>query len=93
VQAPRVIAETGTKGVGQCVSAERGVLDTMCGISSASGNTIPSVYVFPRVRMKDAFLYGAVPGAVGFAEKSGCMSSKIFVKVLEHTSWKTDFYL
>lgn len=84
LQAPKVIAETGTKGVGQCVSAERGVLVTMCGTVSASGNSIPPLYIFPRIRMKESFLYGAVPGSVGFAEKSGWMSSKLFVKLLEH---------
>jgi hypothetical protein len=35
LQAPRVIAETGSKAVGQCVSAERGSLVTMCGTISA----------------------------------------------------------
>ncbi|KAG5870962.1 hypothetical protein JTB14_029294 [Gonioctena quinquepunctata] len=73
LQAPRVIAETGSKAVGQCGSAERGSLVTMCGIISAVGASIPPLYIFPRVRMKDQFLYGAVPGAVGYAEKSGWM--------------------
>lgn len=84
LQAPRVIAETGTKAVGQCVSAERGSLVTMCGIVSAAGGSIPPVYIFPRIRMKDQFLYGAVPGAIGFAEKSGWMTANIFLKLLEH---------
>jgi hypothetical protein len=84
LQAPRVIAETRSKAVGQCVSAERGSLVTMCGIISAVGVSIPPLYIFPRVRMKDQFLYGAVSGAVGYAEKSGWMSAKIFIKLLEH---------
>lgn len=53
LQAPRVIAETGTKAVGQCVSTKRGSLVTMCGIISAVGASIPPLYIFPRVRMKD----------------------------------------
>ncbi|KAG5890342.1 hypothetical protein JTB14_002969 [Gonioctena quinquepunctata] len=73
LQAPRVIAETGSKAVGQCVSDERGSLVRMCGIISAVGASIPPLYIFPHVRMRDQFLYGAVPGAVGYAEKSGWM--------------------
>lgn len=84
VQAPKVIAEKGSKGVGQSVSAERGSLVTMCGIISASGNTIPPVYIFPRIRMKEQFMYGAVTGAIGFAGQSGWMTANIFVKVLQH---------
>ncbi|KAG5863235.1 hypothetical protein JTB14_021531 [Gonioctena quinquepunctata] len=90
LQAPRVIAETGSKAVGQCVSAERGSLVTMCGIISAVGASIPPLYIFPRVRMKDQFLYGAVPGAVGYAEKSGWMSTRVFLKLLEHIKKHTN---
>lgn len=89
MQAPRVIAEK-AKSVGQCVSAERGTLITMCGIISASGNSIPPLYIFPRVRMKEQFLFGAVPGAVGYAEKSGWMTSKIFVNLLQHIQKHTN---
>ncbi|KAB0790545.1 hypothetical protein PPYR_15056, partial [Photinus pyralis] len=65
---------TGSKAVGQCVSAERGSLVTMCGIVSAIG-AFPPLFIFPRIRMKDQFQSGAVPGAVGFAEKSGTLKS------------------
>ncbi|KAJ8935097.1 hypothetical protein NQ314_012993, partial [Rhamnusium bicolor] len=84
LQAPKVIAETGAKTVAQCVSAERGALVTMCGIISASGSSIPPIYIFPRVRMKGHFLNGCVPGAVGYAEKSGWMTAVIFNKLLVH---------
>ncbi|KAJ8972583.1 hypothetical protein NQ314_000111 [Rhamnusium bicolor] len=84
LQAPKVICKGGLKQVGQCVSAKRGTLVTFCGIITAVGTAIPPVYIFPRVRMKDAYLFGAVPGAVAFASKSGWMTSEIFVRVLEH---------
>ncbi|KAJ8934665.1 hypothetical protein NQ314_013231 [Rhamnusium bicolor] len=71
LQTPKVICKSGLKQVGQCVSAERGILVTFCGIITAVGTAIPPVYIFPRVRMKDAYLFGAVPGAVAFASKSG----------------------
>lgn len=84
MQAPKVIAESGKRVVGQCVSAERGTLVTFCGIISATGGTIPPMYIYPRIRMKDHFLYGCVPGAVGYGTKSGWMTASIFVKLLEH---------
>lgn len=37
LQTHRVVAPTGAKQVGQCVSAERGQLVTFCGIITASG--------------------------------------------------------
>jgi hypothetical protein len=73
VQAPHVIAQTGSKQVGQCVSAERGQLITMCAIVNATGNTVPPVFIFPRARFHDAMFNGAPPGSVGYANspKSG----------------------
>lgn len=47
---PKVLAPKTQKQVGQIVSAERGELVTFGGIISASGNTIPPLFVFPRVQ-------------------------------------------
>lgn len=67
VQAPNVIAQTGTKQVGQCVSAERGQLITMCSIVSATGKTVPPVFIFPRARFHEAMINRAPPESVGYA--------------------------
>lgn len=67
MQAPKVVAPTGVKQIGQTVSVERGELVTVCGIVSASGNTIPSAYIFPRIKYKDSFLAGGPIGSVGFS--------------------------
>ncbi|KAG5864956.1 hypothetical protein JTB14_018718 [Gonioctena quinquepunctata] len=40
--------------------------------------------------MKDQFLYGAVPWDVGHAEKSGWMSTTVFLKLLEHIKKHTN---
>ncbi|KAG5875351.1 hypothetical protein JTB14_017482 [Gonioctena quinquepunctata] len=84
MQAPRIITKSGMKQVGQCVSSERGTLVTFCGIITATGVAIPPLYIFPRVRMKDQYMYGSVPGAIGRATKSGWMSAEIFVELLGH---------
>lgn len=56
IATPKVLAPRCQKQVGQIVSAERGQLVTFGGIISASGNTIPPLFVFPRVQYKDNFL-------------------------------------
>ena len=72
VQTPaKIIAETGSKQVGQITSAERGVLITMIGAISAIGNSIPPLLVFPRKCYKDHMLNGAPVGSVGCANTSG----------------------
>ena len=88
VQAPHVVAQTGVKQVGQVVSAERGQLLTMCAIISASGNTLPPVFVFPRARMHAELMLNSPEGSIGLANSptSDWMTANLFLKVLEHLS-------
>lgn len=81
---PKVVAPTGVKQIGQCVSGERGELVTFCGIVTASGNALPPVYVYPRVHFKDYFMSGAPQGSIGFANRSGWMTQEIFLEVIKH---------
>ncbi|KAG5865850.1 hypothetical protein JTB14_035343 [Gonioctena quinquepunctata] len=88
MQAPRIITKSGMKQVGQCVSSERGTLVTFCGIITATGVAIPPLYIFPRVRMKDQYMYGSVPGAIRTATKSDvcrniCRTSRTYKKEYE----------
>lgn len=86
VQAPNVIAQTGTKQVGQSVSAERGQLITICGIGNSIGNFLPPVFIFPRACFHESMIRGGPSGCIGFANSptSGCMTGPLFLKVLEH---------
>lgn len=68
---PKVLAEKKLKQIGQLVFAERGELVTLGGIISASSNTIPPLFVFPRVHFKDYFMEGAPEGSLGVADNSG----------------------
>lgn len=74
------------KQVAQSVSAERGQLITMCGIGNPIGNTLPPVFILPRVRFHDSMLNGGPPGSIGYANSptSGWMIGSLFIKVLEH---------
>lgn len=57
VQKPsKVIARKGMKQVGLLTSGERGQLLTMELAVSASGNSIPPMFVFPRVNFMDHFV-------------------------------------
>lgn len=85
VQKPqRVLATKGVKQLGQVVSAERGTTVTMVCCVSAVGQSIPPVYIFPRVNFKDHMLSGAPPGSKGFATVSGWMTNILFPEVLKH---------
>ncbi|XP_073821485.1 uncharacterized protein [Musca autumnalis] len=89
LQTPKVISTKGQRTVSQVVSAERGPLVTMVGIVSASGNALPPVYVFPRVRYNDHFVNGGPNGCIGLADKSGWMTAELFVDVLKHIKANT----
>ncbi|KAG5880093.1 hypothetical protein JTB14_011596 [Gonioctena quinquepunctata] len=86
---PKVLAEKNQKQIGQLVSAERSELVTFGGIISASGNTIPPLFISPRVHFKDHFMAGAPEGSLGVANKSGWINSSIFLEVLKHIQKKT----
>ncbi|XP_065160329.1 uncharacterized protein [Atheta coriaria] len=86
---PKVLAEKNQKQIGQLVSAERGELVTFGGIISASGNTIPPLFIFPRVHFKDHFMTGAPEGSLGVATKNGWITSAIFIEVLKHIQKKS----
>lgn len=66
-KSPNVVAATGVKQVGQVVTAERGTLVTMCGIVSATGNTVPPVFIF-LVQDFITMLTGAPPGSLGLVK-------------------------
>lgn len=72
------------KQVGAITSSERGTLVTMCLAVSAVGNTIPPMFVFPRVNYKDYFIRGGPPGCVGTSNKSGWMQGDQFLEFMQH---------
>lgn len=72
------------KQVGQTYSAEHSQLVTMCCCVNAVGNSLPPVYVFPRVNYEDHMLNGAPEGSIGLANSSGWMSSDLFAVALRH---------
>ncbi|XP_041371560.1 uncharacterized protein LOC121385091 [Gigantopelta aegis] len=80
----KVIAPKQERQVGRVTSAERGTLVTLLCCVNACGNSIPPLFVFPRVNFKKHMLRGAPPGSVGVAHPSGWMTGENFVVFLHH---------
>jgi len=85
VQKPdKIVARRGFKQIGKLVSAERGALVTLTVAVSASGNTTPPFFIFPRVNYRDHFLRDGPSGSLGDANPSGWMKEEHFIKFIKH---------
>ena len=81
VQTPKqVLAEKGKKQVGAITSAERGELVTVVCAVNATGNAVPPMFIFPRVRYKDHFITRAPSGSIGTSTRSGWIDEDTFVE-------------
>nr|XP_049704587.1 uncharacterized protein LOC126056252 isoform X1 [Helicoverpa armigera] len=80
----KILAEKGTKQVGAIVSAERGTLVTVELAVSALGNSIPPMFVFPRLKYKELFIRDGPPECIGAGNKSGWMTSTEFLVFMDH---------
>ncbi|KAB0795832.1 hypothetical protein PPYR_09893, partial [Photinus pyralis] len=85
VQKPsKVIAKKGTKQVGSITSQERGTLVTMCLAVNAVGNTIPPMFIFPRLKFQQYFIRDGPVGCTGSGNKSGWMQEAEFLQFTKH---------
>lgn len=80
----KIIARKGQKQISKTTSAERGTLVTVCCAINALGNSVPPLFIFPRVRMQDYMIQGAPPGSIAMTHESGWMTADNFVKYLDH---------
>jgi hypothetical protein len=80
----KIVAAKGTKQVGAVVSAERGTLVTVELAANAIGNTIPPMFVFPRLKFKDLFIRDGPPECIGAGNSSGWMTSTEFLIFMDH---------
>ena len=65
-----ILAKRGKKNVGILTSAERGKNITVVCCISASGTYVPSMFVFPRVRMKPELMDRTPTGSIGDCSKN-----------------------
>ncbi|CAK1554972.1 unnamed protein product [Leptosia nina] len=65
VQKPKkIVAAHGQKQIGAITSPERGTLVTLACATSAAGNLIPPMFVFPRLKYSDMFIRGGPPDCI-----------------------------
>ena len=78
VQTPeRVIGRKRKKQIGAITSQERGVLLT-CAVSvNATGNSVPSFFIFPRKKFQEHFVRDGPTVCNGIANGSGWMMERI----------------
>lgn len=81
---PKVIASKKLKQVGGITSTERGFNTTVIACINAVGNSVPPVFLFPRVHFKNHMLNGAPPESYGTCNQSGWSTGEIFLEFLEH---------
>ncbi|XP_069685007.1 uncharacterized protein [Periplaneta americana] len=81
---PKVIAEKGKKQVGRATSAEKGATVTMEVAVNAIGNSVPPLFIFPRVHFKPHFILQGPPGCIGAAHPSGWITGPIFLEYVKH---------
>lgn len=79
-----IIARKGVKQVGYVTSAERGTLVTFSFAISASGNSVPPIFIFPRKNYREHFVNNGPPGCIGAANPSGWMTENEFYIFLKH---------
>jgi len=55
-------------------------------IISFVGNTVPSVFIFPRARFHDSLMFGVPPRSLGlvYSPQSSWITGPLFLRVLEH---------
>lgn len=81
-QPPKILAQKGKKQVGAIVSAERGTNVTAVVGMSASGQFVPPMLVFPRVRMSPELSDGAPPGTLVVGQEKGWINSELSLSLL-----------
>lgn len=80
----KIISQKGQKQVSKATSGERGQTVTVCCAVNAAGNSIPPLFVYPRVREQDYMTKGAPPGSKAVTHPSGWMTSENFERYLLH---------
>ncbi|KAL0829651.1 hypothetical protein ABMA28_003157 [Loxostege sticticalis] len=76
--------EFSTKQIGAATSGERGVNTTAVCCASVSGQFIPPMLIFKRMRQNPELANGAPLGSVVTVSESGYINSALFVESLKH---------
>lgn len=80
----KIVAAKGKRNVGAMTSGERGTNVTVVTAVSASGNTVPPMFVFPRKNYKSHFINSGPPDCVGAGNASGWVTDAEFLQFMQH---------
>lgn len=80
----KILGRKGKKKIGSVSSGERGVNTTFVACASASGNYVPPMLIFKRVRMNNDLKVGAPPGSLVEISETGYITSELFLKWFKH---------
>lgn len=83
-KAQKIVGLKGKKQIGAATSGERGVNTTAVCCASVSGQFIPPMLIFKRMRQNPELANGAPLGSVVTVSESGYINSALFVEWLKH---------
>ncbi|XP_033213376.1 uncharacterized protein LOC117170605 [Belonocnema kinseyi] len=79
-----IIAEKGKRTFGSITSGERGTNVTLIAAVSASGRSIPPMFIFPRKKFQEHFIRDGTPECIGAGNKSGWVTDEEFFIFMQH---------
>ena len=80
----KIVAAKGKHNNGAIMSGERGTNVTVATAVSASGNSVPPMFVFPRKNYKDYYVNNGPPECIGIGKGSGWVTGIEFKKYVQH---------
>ncbi|XP_065673986.1 uncharacterized protein LOC136090937 [Hydra vulgaris] len=84
VKPNKIVAVKDKRNVGAMTSGERGTNVTMITAVSATGNTMPPMFVFPRKNYKDYFANNVSLDCIGVGNGSGWVTDIEFKNFMQH---------
>lgn len=83
-KSPKIVGQKGKPRIGQLATGERGVNTTVVCCCSASGQFLPPMIIFKRMRNCIDLKTGAPDGSLVEVSESGYINSELFMKWLTH---------
>lgn len=80
----KIIAAKGKRNVGSVTSGERGTNVTLLVAVSATGSSIPPMFVFPRKKFQEHFIRDGPTDCIGAGNSSGWITNDEFFIFIQH---------
>ncbi|CAK1592497.1 unnamed protein product [Parnassius mnemosyne] len=80
----KIVAAKGKRNVGSITSGERGTNITLLVAVSATGSSIPPMFIFPRKKFQDHFIRDGPTDCIGAGNSSGWITNDEFFLFMQH---------